>query len=347
MTPSRSFIRTTVVAVITVPAMLLLIACQSSQQQSTPAPAAVSSQAPSTEKVFVLFEGPWAFAPDPKDAGSVVAIAPRTKGHHDLFVKASNQSTLASGTYDLSLPAHTGSAAATADSSIAQIDIDPKSLQGALDKKSERYVVRLPKPEEYLVAARSRSRLGTTYPPDASTEKDYASAVSLRYNVSTLSGFSLSGTPDSGSFNPFLLRVEVPVIRFVIRPSLDDDPKDKCDGHSRESFHELTTLLGLTLYVDFPDYPPDCHSKDPQNAHPAKAQVSSSFNRLVALLTGNLTELPSQSASVSTDGMLFGGLSKATDGLRGIASHFAVVMYFFNMPQADCASPHIILRPTT
>jgi hypothetical protein len=344
MKTRRYFTNTTVALVVTVLAALFLSACQQSQQQATPAPAAVS-QVPSTEKVFILFEGPWAFAPDPKDAGRVVAIAPKTKGHRDLYVKASNQSTLASGVYDLSFPSHSGSAAAIADPSIAQADVDPQNLQRALDNKSGRYVIRLPKPEEYVVAARSRSRLGATYPPDASTEKDYATAVSLRYNVSSLNGFSLAGTPDSGAFNPLLLQVETPMIRFVIRPAQFDDPKDKCDTHSRESFRDLTMLLGLTLYVDFPDNPADCHGKDPQSAHPTKAETGTPVERLVALLTGNLVEVQGASAPGSLEGALFAGWSGATGGARSIADYLAAAIYFFNAPEADCVSPHIILRP--
>src|ERR1700722_10265222 len=119
MKTRRYFASRTVALVASVLATLSLIACQKSQQQATPAPAAVS-EVPGTEKVFVVFEGPWAFAPDPKEAGVVVAIAPKTKGHRDLFVKASNQSPLVAGAYLLSFPAHSGQAAATADPAIAQ-----------------------------------------------------------------------------------------------------------------------------------------------------------------------------------------------------------------------------------
>ena len=312
--PGRAFVLASVFL-----ATMFLVACEQSKP-TAPAPAA-APPLPSTEKVFVVFDGPWAFAPDPKDAGSVVAIAPKTKGHRDLYVKASNQSTLASGAYDLSFPAHSGQAAATSDPSIAQAKIDSQSLQRALDNKSARYVIRLPKPEEYVVAARSKSRLGATYPPDASTEKDYATAVSLRYNVSSLNGFSLAGTPDSGAFNPLLLQVDTPMIRFVIMPAQDDDPKDKCNTHSREGFHDLTMLLGLTLYVDFPDNPAACHSKDPQSAHPAKAEAgeSSPLERLGMLLRGG--------------------------GARS-ADYLAAAMYFFSRPGGDCMSPNLILTPT-
>ncbi len=290
-------------------ATLCLVSCQQSQPPTT-APAA-ESKAVSTEKVFVEFRGPWAFVPDPKDANSVLAIAPKAKGHSDLYVQASNQSTLPSGVYDLSLPAHSGPAAATADPSIAQAKIDAQSLQRALDNKSARYVIRLPKPEEYVVAARSRSRLGATYPPDASTENDYATAVSLRYNVSSLNGFSLAGTPDSGAFNPLLLKVETPITRFVILPAQEDDPHDKCDTHSRGSFRDLVTLLGLTLYVDFPDNPANCRKNDPQNAHPVKAEGNwgSPFHPIAAL--------------------------------------WLTAVYFFDHPMGDCKAPNLILTPNS
>jgi len=298
-------------------ANLVLVACQQSQPPAS-APPAAESKAVSTEKVFVEFRGPWAFVPDPKDASSVLAIAPKAKGHRDLYVQASNQSTLAAGVYDLSLPAHSGPAAATADPGIAQAQIDAKSLQSALDNKSGRYVVRLPKPEEYVVAGRARSRLGATYPPDASTEKDYATAVALDYNVGSLNGFSLAGAPDSGSFNPLLLQVETRTIRFVIAPAQEDDPHDKCDTHSRESFHHLTTLLGLTLYVDFPDNPGDCHKSDPQNAHPAKAEGRwrSPFEQLAAI------------------------------DVRNIEHRMLAAVYFFDHPIGDCRAAELILTVT-
>ncbi len=296
---------------------LCLVACEQSQPP-TPAPAAAESKAASTEKVFVEFRGPWAFVADPKDANSVLAIAPKAKSHRDLYVQSSNGSTLAPGVYELSLPAHSGPAVATADPSIAQAKIDAQSLQRALDNKSARYVIRLPKPEEYVIAGRFRSRLGATYPPDASTEKAYATAVSLRYNVGSLTGFSLAGAPDSGTFNPLLLQVETPTIRFVITPAQFDEAADKCDTHSRESFHALTTLLGLTLYVDFPENPDACHKNDPQNAHPAKAEANwrSPFAQIAAI------------------------------DIRNFEQRLLAAVYFFDHAGSDCKSPDLILTTT-
>jgi hypothetical protein len=254
-------------------ATFALTACQQSQQPSTPA--ASQSAVASTEKVFVVFEGPWAIVADPKDANSILVLAPKTKPHRDLYVSASNESTLAAGNYDLSVPAHGPATTAALDPSFAQAKIDAKSLQRAIDDKSGRYVIRLPKPEAYVAAKRFRSRVGPTYPPDASTEQNYAAYVSFRYSVSSLNGFSLAGTPDSGSFSPLLLQLDTPTIRFAIEPAAADDPKDRCSTHSRESFRDLVKFLSLTLFVDFPNDASNCHDIDPQKTRPAKAEVDS------------------------------------------------------------------------
>src|ERR1700732_4322736 len=209
-------------------ATFFLIACQQPQQ---PPPAATQSAAAATKDVYVVFEGPWAFAPDPKDANSVIALAPKTKSHRDLIVQTWDK-TLASGIYDLSLPSRSGPAAGTIDPNILQAKIDPQSVQHVLDSKSERYAIRLPKPDAYVAATHYRGRAGSSYPPDASTEKDYVTVVSLRYNVATLTGFSLAGSPNSGTFSPLPLQVETPIINFVINPAHELDPADKCNTHS-------------------------------------------------------------------------------------------------------------------
>ena len=346
MKTHRYFTNMTVALVSAVLATLLLIACQQSQQQ--PSPAAVESKVASTEKFFVQFQGPWAFVTDPKDANSVLAIAPKHKGHRDLYALASNHSRLDAGVYELSLAAHSGNAAATADPSIVQAKIDAQSLQRALDNKSARYVIRLPKPEEYVVGERHRSRVGATYPPDVATEKDYATAVSLRYNVTSLNGFSLAGTPDSGTFNPLLLQVETPLVRFHIAPAQDDDPHDKCDTHSRESFQHLTALLNLTLFVDFPDNPADCHKNDVQNAHPAKAEADSNSRSRVELSDALWIGTLAPQSAVRLAGV---DLSAAGSGFlaapdANVRSYQAAFVLLFGLPIADCNAPHIILTLT-
>jgi len=243
----------------------LLVSCNQSQQESTAAAHAAAPSASASEKVYVFFQGPWAFVADPKDPNFVLALAPKTKSHLDLNVSASNDLTLAAGIYDLTVPAHGAATIATPDAWFAQIKIDAKSLQHALDDKSGRYVIRLPKPEAYAAAGRRLARVGSTYPPGPSSEQKYANQVSLRYTVAALSGFSLGGSPDTGTLKTFSLELDTPAIRFVIAP-VADDPTDQCSTHSRGAFRDLVKYLSLTLYVDFPDEAGSCHGKDPQSS---------------------------------------------------------------------------------
>jgi hypothetical protein len=311
--------------------LFLLIACNQSQPPAA-APAALESKAAATKDVYVVFEGPWAIAPDPKDANSVLLLAPKTKSHRDLYVAASNHLTLASGTYDLSVPGRAGTGAGTYDPSFLRAKIDPQNVQRALDNKLGRYAIRLPKPEAYVPVSRFRSRAGSTYPPDANSETEYATGASLRYSVGSLSGFSLSGTPDTGTFNPLLLQVDTPMIHFMIEPTQDDDV---CNTHSRQTFHDLVQLVGLTLYVDFADNPSNCHDKDPQVPRGGKAHASlaSPVERMTALLTGNLAEV--QAADITAG---FRSVAESSVA-HGIGQRLRAAIYFFDVTGGGCKAP--------
>src|SRR5262249_15708482 len=149
----------------------ILLACgQTSQPTQTPV-AASHAAAASTEKVYVVFEGPWAFVADPKDATKVLALAPKSKAHRDFHVVASNRTSLGRGFYDLSFPV-SGPGAGTFDPDIVRAIIAPADVQHALDTKAIRYAIRLPKPEAYGAARRYRSKVGPS--SDKLVEKEWA-----------------------------------------------------------------------------------------------------------------------------------------------------------------------------
>src|SRR6202790_3325261 len=229
-----------------------------------------------TQTVFVNFEGPWAFARDPNDANSVFAFAPKTKTHHDLVVETGlapsqtrQAASLPAGIYECPLPAIPSSTPSSTpnrtpniDPNVLQAKIDAQGVQHALNARSERYAIRLPRPEAYVATSKERSRDGSAYPPAASTEKHYVTGVSLRYSVDKLSGFSLAGKPDDAS--PFnRLSVDSPVIRFVIDP-LPGQMMMECSMHVREAFRDLAKLVNLKMFVDFPSDPSACREHDPQ-----------------------------------------------------------------------------------
>jgi hypothetical protein len=318
-------------------ALLLLVACQQSQ---TPPPTAQSKAIAPTKEIHVVFEGPWVIVPDPKDANSVLLLAPKTAAHRDLYVTASNNSTLSTGTYDLTLPPRSGSAAGAFDESILRAKIDPANVQHVLeDKSSDRYAIRLPKPDAYIPASRHRSRVSATYPPEPTTEKEYATGVSLRYTVGSMSGFSLAGTLDNGAFTPLPLQVETPTIRFVIEPAHDLDPSDKCLTHARQTFHEAATMLAVSLFVDFPESPATCHDSDPQKPRATKAENNraSAFERLLAVLESD--SRGAKEASVAPTGA--GRLAILTFRGAKVVLQRLTAFYFFGRPNGVCMAPVI------
>jgi hypothetical protein len=146
--------------------------------------------------------------------------------------KAGEGRMLGAGIYELSLPA-IPSSTPNIDPNVLQAKIDAQGVQHALSARSERYAIRLPKPEAYVASSKERSRAGSAYPPAASTEKDCVTIVSLRYNVEKLSGFFLAGKPDDDS--PFnRLPVESPIVSFVIQP-LPGQMMDECSMHVKHS----------------------------------------------------------------------------------------------------------------
>ncbi|MGB9202497.1 MAG: hypothetical protein WCB94_00850 [Terriglobales bacterium] len=342
MRTERCFTRPLAALASAVLATLFLVACQQSQP---PTPAAESKAA--SEKVFVVFEGPWAIVDDPKDPNSVLALAPKTKAHRDLYIAASNDSVLAAGTYDLSVPAHGAAFSGSLDPSFAQAKIDAKSLQHALDDKSGRYVIRLPKPEAYVAARRFRSRVGAKYVPEAATEQNYATQVSFRYTVSTLNGFSLAGTPDTGTFNPLLLQLDTPTIRFAIEPATYD-LKDMCSTHSRAAFRDTTKFLGLTLFVDFPNDSADCHKTDPQMAQSTKAEAGTGppLNRAAALSLD--APAVSETASFAGRGETPGrsGILATVVAADPVARYLTAAMYLFHAGGGACRAPILFLTTT-
>ncbi|HUM04284.1 MAG TPA: hypothetical protein VLT90_02415 [Terriglobales bacterium] len=319
--------------------LTLLVACNQSKRIAAPA-----LPAPGAERVFVIFEGPWALVADPKDDSMVLALAPKTKNHRDLTVGASRSSGLASGMYELSVPDHETPATVPLDASFAQTKIEAKSLQRALDGQTGRYVIRLPKPEAYAAAQRIRSRIGATYPPDASTEQNYVTSVSLRYTVSSLGGFSLAGIPDNGNFNQLPLLVDTPMIQFRIEPIEADDPLDACNTSSRLGFAELNQYLSLKLYVDFPDDPASCHDQDPQKiraagAHPGEKLAARTIPAVFDLGAGATT--PPSSVAGDSSARLVAMRTLAVD-----VPSVGAAAYFLHAPGIDCKAPMLFLTMT-
>jgi hypothetical protein len=328
MQTERRFSTIVVALANVVLALFFLVSCEQSRPPAPPPRA-------TTTDVFVVFEGPWAIVPDPKDSNSILAIAPKTKSHRSLALVPASIA-LETGVYELQVPAHGAPAGLNLDASFLRATVDPKNLQHALDSRRERYAIRLPKPEAYLAGSKYKSRVGSTYPPDASTEREYVTSISLRYGVTSKSGFSIAGTKDVGGlFNPLLLQLDTPIVRFVIDP-VQDFGADPCDTHSRESFRDLVRLLAVTLYVDFPDNPSDCHKKDPQLVRAEKAQIHYLPAKQIAGAFNS--DIPPQAA------YFIGGnfVTYLDRGAKKIANSWAAAVYFFHSDSGGCKAPIIV-----
>lgn len=337
---ARAALATAVIAVAT----FSLLGCQ--QSQSPTATSAPPESKQTSTEIFVTFEGPWAIVADPKNAANVIAIAPKTKSHTPLAVVPANIH-LDAGTYDLAIPSSGGASNATVDKGIFQAHVDADAVQHALEDKG-RYAIRLPKPAAYVVETRSASRVGSTYPPGASTEQDYASAVALRYNVAGTAGFQLAGTQETGgAIKPLLLELNTRVVRFTIDPiqaPLLDEP---CHNHAREAFHDLTRLIGMALYVDFSDSPAECRKKDPQARRSEKAQslpglpTHSTEGAPIADLR-TIQESTMQQASMLQASMSGGGFAVLDLALRKAIRGLAAAFYFFHSEGGACLAPIIL-----
>jgi hypothetical protein len=119
-----------------------------------------------------------------------------------------------------------------------------------------------------------------------------------------------------------------------------------CHAPSREAFRDTVKFLGLTLYVDFPGDSANCHKTDPQVPRSTKAEAvqPSRFERMVALLSGELTGVQAAGAVGAA----------VPDNLRSLTERGAGntvwdligAVYFFHTGGGACMAPILFLTTT-
>jgi hypothetical protein len=336
----RRYLPSEPLALAAILAIAIMAGCN--QTQPPQQTAAVAPPKPS-EKLFVTFEGPWAFAPDPNDSNSVLAMTVLANYHHKLFVKAAYNKELEAGVYDLSLPPRTAPPTGTVDPDILRAKIDPNVVKRVLADKLHRYVIRLPKPETYLPAERYRSSAGPNPHPLANgvQAREWATGVSLLYSVGSLNTSQLAGTPDSGTFPTYSLQLDIPHISFILHP-VKYDQSDKCYPHEKRAFRDLTGLLGITLYLDYTDSPSNCPDAGTQK-HLAKAQM------VLPSLLQRMGAFAESTSDVREAGVVPGSWlgSLAHGPIRSVTARvLAAAFYFFGAPTGDCKTPIIVSTDT-
>ena len=237
-------------------------------------PAAHRALAPTAQfTVYVNFNGPWAFMPDPADATQIIAVAPYIKKHQNAYVAALTDAPLPAGVFKLtglppsSTPMNLDSQLVVVKDTISAAAL--KKIEGNSNKA--RYFIRLPMPAEISAYRVGHEAVGSSYPVlnAHSNEKGYATHMTLRYSTDDVSQLKVTGTKDD------LTTVNVPLqlgvaqtIDFGVGPTYDLQ-EDDCHNHAKGTFKALADLFQVKQIIDYPDYDlTQCGGSDPQNPHP-------------------------------------------------------------------------------
>jgi hypothetical protein len=157
------------------------------------------------------------------------------------------------------------------------------SFAALRDHKGSRYVFFFPTPDGIGEAHGAPSVVNTSWGSFSSNGAWYTSELTLEYSAGSLAGFKVGCKPmpndpqgnwDDCSGNRYAgenaYKVQLGSPRVIYIGALPEDDDDvPCHNHTREAFGELTQLLNLKLFLDFPTGTPStdkaCHDCDPQN----------------------------------------------------------------------------------
>jgi hypothetical protein len=108
-------------------------------------------------------------------------------------------------------------------------------------------------------------------------------------------------------------------------------------------------FLGLTLFVDFPNDPADCHKKDPQMVRSTKAEAGQgpSLNRNAALSLEALDH--SETANVAGREVTLGRAEILSTVVEAdpVAHYLTDAMYLFHVSGGACMAPILFLTTTS
>ena len=212
----------------------------------------------------INFTGPWSFAKDTANK-RIVAIAPDIQGHSPLYLRATGSVFLTAGVYDLVLKGGAGGAGASSANLNfvpAQISLnDLAKLEG--DYNGAAYIINLPDTVDIHAVYNDPLAYSGRFPvPKPAVSKNFVTKVVFRYlvdeNEIELDNKDISAISHSQSLDS----------DGAIDVGIDDDPdQSNCDYVAKATYAEMTKLLKIVQYIDFPPYDETCQPNDPQ--HPA------------------------------------------------------------------------------
>jgi hypothetical protein len=265
---------------------LVLLLCSSTLQASSQRTTTTSNT--TLPEVEVWVEGPWAYADDPRDAQSIVLIAPDSDSIQHTHAAVTHSAGDRELDYDSVLEIRNLTHTQQACSTCIRINaypagVDRRVLTNLLSSGTGRYVISLPKPDRYEEAVGQESRVRSRWWDDCRPSQNcegqppHTTQAIFHYTVNRLDGFSIG--PNAQQQTPLFFE-DRHVITIFMTPKGEID---QCDSVGRLAFHHLVTLFSLNLFVDLrtklvgsnaatgpypsddPPGPSTCLDSDPQN----------------------------------------------------------------------------------
>lgn len=247
--------------------------CSSTQ----PADGAKAGFAAPQFSLYINFNGPWAFVPNPDDPTQLLAIAPVVKGHGAAYVGAMNETPVSPGIYQLTgIPSST--LVANGHLVVVNDTISKQTLKDALGNAGQRYVIKLPMPSALSSYRTGLVAISNSFPVanPKTIEKQYTSHMTLSYTVPNYGGIKVEGKSDKLIPLSFLPTIGATGSMDIGVGPLYDLEEDDCHNHAKTAFKSLADLLKVKKIIDYPDYNQRvCMSSDPQNPKATGGTVAS------------------------------------------------------------------------
>ena len=217
--------------------------------------------------LYINFNGPWAFMPNPDDPTQLLAIAPVVQGHGTAYIGATNETPVNPGVYQLT-GIQPSNLVANPQLVVVNDTISKQTLKDTLGNTGKRYVIKLPMPTALSSYRTGLVAVSSSFPVanPKTIEKQYTSHMTFSYTVPNYGGIKIEGTDDKRMPLSFLPMIGATGSMDIGVGPLYDIQEDDCHNHAKTAFKALADLLKLKKIIDYPNYNQGvCMASDPQN----------------------------------------------------------------------------------
>jgi hypothetical protein len=230
------------------------------------------------QRMQIVFTGPWSFAMDTAK-NRIVAIAPDLVGHSSLYLRATGSLIETGGIYDVALTGvASGPASATPSFIPGQLGAGTlATLEGGYTGTP--YILNLPMTNSIHAVYKDPMNHSIHFPvPKPAISPMFLTKVVFDYLVDSTEVEFVHHISAASTSSESLESDGVTDV------GIDDDPDySGCDYGAKGAFAGMTKLVGITHYVDFPDYDEGCYADDPQNPGTGRTATSMSHSSTAGL----------------------------------------------------------------